>query len=166
MNKRNAWERSTGLRRSTLGFLWKEWCESWNSSTLATSCEELTHWKILWCWEGLGQEKKGTTEDEMAGWYHWLDGCKSEWTPGFGDGQGGLVCCDSWGRKKLDTPGRLNWTMCLCECVFCRQSFYQHHLLVPLFKRPTSFPLLNTKNSQHLTVTKCSRIKLCNCFAK
>ena len=53
---------------------------TWNSSTLATSCEELTHWKRLWCWEGLGQEEKGMTEDEMAGWHHWLDGCESEWT--------------------------------------------------------------------------------------
>ena len=42
-----------------------------------------------------GQEEKGMTEDEMAGWHHWLDGRESEWTPGVGDGQGGLVCCDS-----------------------------------------------------------------------
>ena len=53
-----------------------------------------------------GQEEKETTEDEMAGWHHWLDGCESEWTPGVGDGQGGLVCCDSWGRKGLDTTER------------------------------------------------------------
>ena len=46
-----------------------------------------------------GQEEKGTTEDEMAGWHHWLDGSESEWTPGVGDGQGGLACCDSWGRR-------------------------------------------------------------------
>ena len=46
-----------------------------------------------------GQDEKGTTEDEMAGWYHWLDGCESEWTPGVGDGQGGLACCDSWGCR-------------------------------------------------------------------
>ena len=46
----------------------------------------------------------------MAGWHHWLDGRKSEWTPGVGDGQGGLACCDSWGRKELDTTERLNWT--------------------------------------------------------
>ena len=58
----------------------------------------------------IGQEEKGTTEDEMAGWYHWLDGCESEWTPGVGDGQGGLACCDSWGRKESDTTERLNWT--------------------------------------------------------
>ena len=56
------------------------------------------------------QEEKGTTEDEMAGWHHWLDGCKFEWTPGAGDGQGGLACCDSWGYKESDTTERLNWT--------------------------------------------------------
>ena len=57
-----------------------------------------------------GQEEKRTTEDEMAGWHHGLDGPESEWTPGDGDGQGGLACCDSWGRKELDTTERLNWT--------------------------------------------------------
>ena len=57
-----------------------------------------------------GQEEKGTTEDEMAGWHHWLDGREFEWTPGVGDGQGGPACCGSWGRKELDTTERLNWT--------------------------------------------------------
>ena len=56
-----------------------------------------------------GQEEKGTTEDEMAGWHHWLDGHDSEWTPGDGDGQGGLACCNSWGHKELDTTEQLNW---------------------------------------------------------
>ena len=50
------------------------------------------------------------TEDEMAGWHHWLDGHESQWTPGVGDGQGGLACCDSWGRKELDTTERLIWS--------------------------------------------------------
>ena len=57
-----------------------------------------------------GQEEKGMTEDEMAGWHHWLDRHEFEWIPGVGDGEGGLVCCDSWGRKELDTTERLNWT--------------------------------------------------------
>ena len=57
-----------------------------------------------------GQEEKGTTEDELAGWHHWLDGCESEWTPGVGDGQEGLACCDSWGCKESDMTERLNWT--------------------------------------------------------
>ena len=61
-----------------------------------------------------GQEEKGTTEDEMAGWHHWLDGRESEWTPGVGDGQGDLACCDSWGRKESDTTEQLNWTELEC----------------------------------------------------
>ena len=50
------------------------------------------------------------TEDEMAGWHRWLDGRESEWTPGVGDGQGGLAYWDSWGRKESDTTEQLNWT--------------------------------------------------------
>ena len=57
-----------------------------------------------------GQEEKGTTEDEMAGWHHRLDGRKFESTLWVGDGQGGLECCDSWGHKELDKTERLNWT--------------------------------------------------------
>ena len=58
-----------------------------------------------------GQEEKGMTEDEMAGWHHWLDGREFEWTPGDGDGQGGLACCDSWGRRvRHDWVTELNWT--------------------------------------------------------
>ena len=57
-----------------------------------------------------GQEEKGTTEDEMAGWYHHLDEHEFEWTPGVGDGQGGLVCCNSRGHKVSDTTELLNWT--------------------------------------------------------
>ena len=57
-----------------------------------------------------GQEEKGMTEDEMAGWHHWLYGHESEWTPGVGEGQGGLACCDSWGCKESDMTKRLNWT--------------------------------------------------------
>ena len=58
-------------------------------------------------WE---QEEKGTTENEMAGWHHQLDGCKFEWTLGVGDGQGGLACCNSWGLKESDTTEWLNWS--------------------------------------------------------
>ena len=57
-----------------------------------------------------GQEENGTTEDEMAGRHHRLDGCQCEWTLGVGDGQGGLVCWDSWGRKESDATEWLNWT--------------------------------------------------------
>ena len=56
------------------------------------------------------QEEKGTTEDEMAGWHHWLDGREFGWTPGVGDRQGGLACCDSWGCKESDMTERLIWS--------------------------------------------------------
>ena len=56
------------LRRSVLGVHWKDWCWSWNSSTLATSCEELTHWKRPWCWEGLG----AGGERDNKGWDGWM----------------------------------------------------------------------------------------------
>ena len=71
----DSWE-SLGLQgdptspfwRSALGFLWMEWCWSWNSNILATSCEELTHWKRPWCWEGLGEGEEG----EDRGWDGWM----------------------------------------------------------------------------------------------
>ena len=56
------------------------------------------------------QLEKVTTEDEMVGWHHWLNGHEFEPTPGVGDGQGGLACCSPWGRKELDTAEWLNWT--------------------------------------------------------
>ena len=77
---------------------------------------------------------KGTTEDDMAGWRHWLDGHESEWTPGVGDGQGGLVCCDSWGHKESDTTEQLNWTemkhleQCLEQNSTEINISYEHHM--------------------------------------
>ena len=56
------------------------------------------------------REEKGMTEDEMVGWHHQLDGHGFGWTPGVGDGQGGLVCCSSWGGKESNMTERLNWT--------------------------------------------------------
>ena len=57
-----------------------------------------------------GQEEKGMTENEMAGWHHRLEGCEYEWTLGVGSGQGGLACCNSWGHKESDMTEWLNWT--------------------------------------------------------
>ena len=57
-----------------------------------------------------GWEEKGMTEDEMVGWHHWLHGHEFGWTPGVGDGQGGLTCCSAWGCKESDTTEWLNWT--------------------------------------------------------
>ena len=76
--------------------LWSPHAKSWLTEK---NCDAGRDW---------GQEEKGTTEDEMAGWHHWLDGSESEWTPVVGDGQGGLACCDSC--KESDMTERLNWT--------------------------------------------------------
>ena len=82
-NLEDSWE-SLGLkgdpnspfwRRSVLGVHRKDWCWSWNSNTLATSCEELTYWKRLWCWEGLGAEGEG----DDRGWDGWM-ASRTRWT--------------------------------------------------------------------------------------
>ena len=95
--------------KSVLNVHWKDWCWSWSSSTLATWCEELTHWKRPDAGKNWRQEEKGT-EDEMVGWHHWLDGYEFEQAPGAGDGQGSLVCCNPWGVKDSDTTEQMKWT--------------------------------------------------------
>ena len=89
---------------------WKDWCWGWNSNTLATWWEELNHWKRPWCWERL----RAGGEGDNRGWDGWMASSTRWtwvwWTLGVGDGQGGLVCCASWGRKESDTTERLNWT--------------------------------------------------------
>ena len=62
-----------------------------------------------WCWERLKSGEKGTTEDEMVGWHHWLDGHEFEQGLGVGDGQGSLACCSPWGHKESGMTVRLNW---------------------------------------------------------
>ena len=98
-------------RQSVLNIHWKNWCQRWSSNTLATWLEELTHWKRPWSWENWRQEEKGTIEDEMVGWHHWLAGHELEQTLGIGDGQGSLTCCSPWGhRVGHDWATELNWT--------------------------------------------------------
>ena len=83
-----------------------------NSNTLATSCKVLTHWKRLMLGGIGGQKEKETIEDKIAGWHHWLDGHKFKWTPGVGDGQGGLACCDfgvAKSQTQLSYRIELNW---------------------------------------------------------
>ena len=57
------------------------------------------------------QEENGTTEDEMVGWHHWLDGHEFEQALRIGDGQGSLVCCSPWGRKESNMTEQPNWLM-------------------------------------------------------
>ena len=85
---------------------------------------------ILWppdgkCWliwkdpdagKDWGQEEKGTTEDEIIGWHHWFNGHEFEWTPGVGDGQGGLACCNhgvAKSRTQLSDWTEVNWLIYL-----------------------------------------------------
>ena len=81
----------------------------WNSNTLVISCEELTHWKRPWCWEGLE-----AVEGDDREWDGWMVS-PTRWTwvwvnSRVGDGQGGLACCSSWGHKESDMTEQLNWT--------------------------------------------------------
>ena len=99
-------------RRSALGFLWKDWCRSWNSSTLATSCEELTHWKRLWCWEGLGAGGEGDNrgwDGWMASWtrqtWVWVNSGSWWWT-----GRPGVLRFMVSQRVGHDWVTELNWT--------------------------------------------------------
>ena len=98
-------------RRSALGFLWKEWCWSWSSSTLATSCKELSQWKRLWCWEGLGAGEEGN-DREWDGWmasltrwtWVWVNSQSWWWT-----GRPGVLqfMGSQWVRQ--DWATELNW---------------------------------------------------------
>ena len=93
---------SQSRKKSVLNSHWKNWCWHWNFNTLATWCEELTHWKRPWCWKRLKAWGKGATKDEMVGWHHRLDGHEFEQALGDGDGQGSLPYCCPWGHKDLD----------------------------------------------------------------
>ena len=87
---------------------WKDWCWSWNSNTLATSCEELTHLKRPWCWERkVGREGDDRGRDGwMASltWWTWIWVSSRNWW-----WTGGLEYSNPWGRKELDITERLNW---------------------------------------------------------
>ena len=84
---------------------------------LATWCEELTHWKRHDEEQAGRQEAKGTTEDEMVGWHHQLNGHECEQAPRVGDGQGSQGMLQSTGHKESDMTEQMNWT----ELNWCNQ---------------------------------------------
>ena len=98
------------LRRSVLGIHWKEWCWGWNSNTLATWCEELTHWKRPWCWKDWGQEEKGTTDGWMASptRWAWVWVNSGSW---WRTGRPGVLWFMRLQRGGHDWVTELNWTV-------------------------------------------------------
>ena len=110
-------------RRSALGVHCKDWCWCWNSNTLATSCEELTHWKRLWCWEGLGAGGEG----EDRGWDGWMASL-TRWTwmwvnsrSWWWTGRPGVLRFMGSQRVRHDWATELNWYLnCFSpKLVFC-----------------------------------------------
>ena len=99
-----------------------------------------------------GQKEKGTTEDEMAGWHHWLYGHESQWTPGVCDGQGGLVCCNSWGHKESDMTERLIWS----DLIWRNGKPLQYILAweIPWTLEPVGYSPWGVKRVGHSLVTK------------
>ena len=95
-----------------------------------------------------GQEEKGTTEDEMAGWHHWLNGHEFEWTPGVGDEQGGLACCHSWGHKESDMTERLTWHRhsYLTDKTLKCSHLVPVHFLLPPHRSQLDLPLQSLKS--------------------
>ena len=91
---------------SLIGLMWKPKLQyfghlMWRTDSMEKNPDAGKDWR---------QEENGVTDDEMVGWHHWLDGHGFGWSPGVGDGQGGLACCGSWVLKELDTNEWLNWT--------------------------------------------------------
>ena len=97
-----------------------------------------------------GKEEKGTTEDEMAGRHHWLDGHGFGWTLGAGDGQGGLVCYDSWGHKESDMTEWLNWTELILTSVRWKKYQTLHKVLYVILAQRPCYSSLYYSNLQYL----------------
>ena len=105
---------SPSQRKSVLNIHWKDWCWSWNSNTLATWCEELTHWIRPWCWERL----RAGGEGDDRGWDGWM-ASPTQWTwiriggtPGIGDGQGAwraVIHGVAKSQTRLSDWSELNW---------------------------------------------------------
>ena len=105
-----------------------------------------------------GQEEKGMRQDEMAGWPHWLDGHESGWTPRDGDGQGGLVCCDSWSLKESDRTEWLNWTELSLSIKISILIWFMPIIgIAVLWKRlPNSFPNFHLFTCSFFTASQCT----------
>ena len=104
---------SPSYRKSVLGVHWKDWCWNWNSNTLAIWCQELTHWKRPWCWEGLGAGGEG----DDRGWDGWM-ASPTQWTWVWVDsgnwwwtGRPGMLKFMGLQRVRHEWAAELNWKL-------------------------------------------------------
>ena len=171
----NSWE-SLGLqgdptspssRRSVLSVHWKDWCWSWNSSTLATSCEELIHWKRPWCWEGLGAGGEGD-DRRWDGWmasltrwaWVWVDSRSWQWTgrPGVLQFMGSQRVGCSWVTELSWTTGLsctvLNTFLCSIHIPLLDSSWFMYVYIFYFFYALHSLWDLScpTKNWTHACI--------------
>ena len=152
-------EGGTVFRKSILNIHWKDWGWNWNSSTLATWCEELTHWKRPWCWERLRAGGEGDDrgwDGSMASLTH---GHEFEQALGDGEGQGSLACCSPWGRKRDDLVTEQQQTKRWDELKSGQE------MVIALCKRAESHchaPFLPRKLHQHLLLVFL--LFVCQCW--
>ena len=137
-------------RRSALGFLWKEWCWSWNSNTLATWCEGLTHLKRPWCWEGFGAGGEGDDRGwdgwmALWTWWTWVWVNSGSW---WGTGRPGVLRAMGSQRVGHDWATELNWIELNWTCFFLyskakftcySRCFLTSHFCIPVPYNPYIF---------------------------
>jgi len=136
-------------RKSVLNILWKDWCWSWNSNTLATWCEELTHLKRLWCWERL----KAGGEGDNRGWDGWM-ASPTQWTWVWINSRNwwwtrrpGVLQSMESQRVRHNWATELNWTEDLNHLMS------QNELVVHVFSFPSQSILLGTfKDSGYIGI--------------
>ena len=119
------------LKETITEYSWKDWCWSWNSNTLATWCEELTHLKRPDAGKDWGQEEKQMTEDEMVEWHHQLNGRWVWVNYGSWWWTGKLGVLQSM-ESQIDTTEWLNWTECtnICALIITNIPYYYKMLMV------------------------------------
>ena len=130
---------SQSKRKLVLDIHWKNWCWSWKSNTLATWCEELTHWKRPWCWERLKAGWEEVNREWDGQMHHRHREHVFDQSPWAGDGQESLACCSPWVcRVGHDWVTELNWTDLPWSkgTGYHDLSFFECWVLIQLFLSP------------------------------